>query len=180
MTIEITKTQVEEMLEVDARSISRYQNRDIDPLPIVTKGKRGTANTYCAHQIMKWKIRREKEKYMPEDSTVLDYETERARLTHGQANKVEMETAVMRGDLIPADVVKEIQCDMIGRARSRLLAIPTKSAHAILNLTDLTVAQDILKEQIYEALDELADYDPEDYGIDAAVSGNTSNLEPAS
>ena len=168
------------MLDVDPRSLNNYQNREIDPLPVKVKGKRGTGNTYDAYDVMKWRIRRELEKVNAKGGDILDYEAERARLTHGQANKVEMETAVMRGELIPAEVVAHVQSDMVGRARARLLSIPTKAAHAILGITELNEAKDVLKEFIYEALTELADYQPEHYGVIADLSQDQQNMDAAS
>lgn len=94
-----------------------------------------------------------------------DLVEERARLAHHQADKTELEVATLRGELIPAEIVKRVQGDMVSAYRARSLSIPTKAAHELLGLDDLNEAQDILKSYIYEALDELADWRPQLYGI---------------
>jgi phage terminase Nu1 subunit (DNA packaging protein) len=95
------------------------------------------------------------------------YEQERTRLTKAQADKTELEVSVLRGDLIPAEIVDSVWGSMLGAFRARCLSIPTKAAHAILAVADLHEAETILKDHVHEALTELADYDATQYGVKA-------------
>jgi phage terminase Nu1 subunit (DNA packaging protein) len=91
-------------------------------------------------------------------------EEERTRLTKAQADKTELEVAVMRGSLIPAGTVEEVWSKMLGAFRARCLSIPTKASHAVLAVADLTEAELVLKDYVHEALSELAEYDGSQYG----------------
>lgn len=95
----------------------------------------------------------------------MDLSKERARLTHHQANIAELDEDIKRGKLIPADVVERVWSDMVASFRAKILSIPTKAAHQFIALNDINEIQDALKEHHYEALQELSDYEPRDYGI---------------
>jgi phage terminase Nu1 subunit (DNA packaging protein) len=53
-------------------------------------------------------------------------EQERARLSHHQANREQLKEGVERGELIPAPEVIELGAALIGAARAKILAIPSK------------------------------------------------------
>jgi len=86
-----------------------------------------------------------------------DYATQRTRLTKGRADIIEMEKAQMESRLIPADDVEQTWNSIISNARNRFIAIPTKVAPAVFASNNLNEIRDIIKEEIYSALDELAD-----------------------
>jgi len=90
-------------------------------------------------------------------------ESERTKLASAQAEKCELEVEQIKGNLIPAEHVQEVVDTMLSSFRARLLSLPTKAAHAVLPLTDQAEAEDVLREYVYEALQELSDYDSEKY-----------------
>lgn len=93
---------------------------------------------------------------------VLDLSHERARLAREQADKIALENAVSRGELMPeAEVVSTWQL-IITAARSKFLALPTKLAPILAPLTDPVLVQDKLTAAVHESLSELVD-EPE-YG----------------
>lgn len=104
-----------------------------------------------------------------------DLTAERARLAHFQAEKTEMEAATMRGELIPAEIVERFQGGMVLRMRNKLLAIPSKAAYELSMLSEPGATQAKLKELIYEVLYELAEFRPEDYGIENSVQPEIDN-----
>lgn len=85
-----------------------------------------------------------------------DLKHERTRLTKFQADRVLIDLQVIQGKavLIP-DVEKQV-ADMIAIVRARLLGLPNKLAPIIINETDVNVIEGIIKNSIYEALQELA------------------------
>ena len=97
------------------------------------------------------------------DDGTVDARKERALLARAQREKVVLETEVLRGRLIPAEQVETIWGGMIANFRTRCLSIPVKAASSIMAALDLAEAESILKDLIYEALGELADYDPAHY-----------------
>ncbi|MBQ9564281.1 MAG: helix-turn-helix domain-containing protein [Synergistaceae bacterium] len=82
----------------------------------------------------------------------------RTRLVTAQAELAEAELAEARGELHRASAVVKVWTDNVSNARTRLLAIPSKVGPELVG-QDLTAVQARLKEAIYEALKELADYD---------------------
>lgn len=83
----------------------------------------------------------------------LDYERE--RLTKAQADKTELEAEVLRGNLVPREVVEDTVGRMVTAARARLLSIPTKSAAVAVTMSESEI-EHLLTGQIHEALSELA------------------------
>ena len=119
--------------------------------------------------IQKWRVKprltRGKEKlyYLPdlvdyrlnrEEPGQLNLSAERARLAAAQAERTELEVAQLKGELIPAGVILENWEPIVGAARAKVLAIPTKIKAAIPKLTDRNVAR--IKSICRAALEDLA------------------------
>ena len=85
-----------------------------------------------------------------------DYSTHRTRLTKARADITEMERAQMENRLIPAPDVELAWNSIISNVRNRLIAIPTKVAPVVFASKTLNEIRDIIKDEIYSALDELA------------------------
>ncbi len=91
------------------------------------------------------------------DDSDYDLAAERARLAHHQANKTSLEEDVLKGELIPAEEVLEKWSKMVSSFRAKMLAIPTKTSHLLINIQEFSVAESILKSHIYDALKELSE-----------------------
>jgi len=89
-------------------------------------------------------------------------EEEKIKLTSAQAEKVGLEVEVLKGSLIPADEIEEFLTRTFGAFKARCLSIPTKSAPSVIGVVDVLEIEEIIKDYIYEALDELKDYEPVD------------------
>ena len=83
----------------------------------------------------------------------------RTRLVTAQAELAEAELSEARGELHRASAVVKVWTDNVANARTRLLAIPSKVGPELVG-QELTAIQAKLKVAVYEALKELADYDP--------------------
>lgn len=86
-----------------------------------------------------------------------DYSTYRTRLTKARAEMAEKENAQLDSKLIPADDAKQAWSAMVANARARLLSIPNKIAPIVCAAETINEAREIIKIEIYEALNELAD-----------------------
>lgn len=170
----------QELAKIVGRSeptLTTWQKRG---MPIKLEARRGASNQYDTADVIAWMIRQEIEKLtVGEDGTVHDYEAERARLTHHQANKTELEAKVLRGELIPADTVERVQGSMVGAFRSKLLSMPTKTAGKVQHMADIADIEDAIRAEIYEALSELSDYDPSAYGVSIIQEDSESSSAPA-
>ena len=83
-------------------------------------------------------------------------EEERARLSFHQANKAALEEKVLKGELIPAEEVLAGWEKIAIAFRSKMLALPSKTAHKMLNIQEYSAAESIIKAEVYEALTELS------------------------
>lgn len=145
------------MLGVTVRQVTTYQNRKEDPLPIAVRAaSRGQAHQYDIFEIHDWGVRqRIKELGVNDDGEFYDKEFEQARLYHGQANRVELEVEQLRGKLLPTDQVLETWQSLFANMRAKLLGLPTKAAHAVQAVDDLSDIRDALTVHIHEALEEI-------------------------
>lgn len=89
----------------------------------------------------------------PEKLTKLDAET---RLRTVQAEKVEIEVAQLRGELVPARQVEMAIAEMAAIVKTRLLSIPTAVSPIVMVETDVHSVQRILEDAIEDALTELS------------------------
>ncbi|NTW67182.1 MAG: hypothetical protein HGB21_12900 [Nitrospirae bacterium] len=63
-----------------------------------------------------------------EDGAVFDYQSERTRLTHHQANVVEVQTRLKRGELMHSGDVLRCWSGLIATARAKMLSLPSRLA----------------------------------------------------
>ena len=143
------------MLGVTTKTIARWLKLKEDPLPVAIKGGKGQAHQFDIATVHQWGIRQYTKGANP-NGEVYDYLHERARLTHLQADKAELENQVTRGELIPAPVVGAVWTQVILNARARILAMPTRIAHAVVAVDTVPEAHEIVRSACYEALTELA------------------------
>ena len=104
-----------------------------------------------------------------------DFEEARTRKTTAEADIKEMEVAQAAGALIPAEEVIATWTDILANLKAKLLAIPVKTAPLVRDEEDLRAIETVIENQIYEALHELAQYDPSENGK-RRKSGKTSDV----
>jgi phage terminase Nu1 subunit (DNA packaging protein) len=88
------------------------------------------------------------------------YTQHRARLTKAKADKAEVEAALVKGTAHDAQAVAAVWEDMIGNARAKLLALPTKLAAQLEGMT-IAERQEAIQAAVAQALTELSEYSPE-------------------
>lgn len=154
-----------EMAESLGISVQAFDKWGVEPVKRI-----GRSTYYCVRDVLDNRLENASQKQKPSDD--LDLNEERARLTFHQANIAELDEEVKRGELIPSEIAERVWTDMIASFRAKVLSIPTKAAHQFVALTNISEIQDALKEHHHEALLELSEYDPTDYGIKA--SSNSS------
>lgn len=159
----VNKTQLSKIIGKTQQTLTTWQKNG---MPIAATGNNGQANQYETEDVIAWMIRREIGKLtVSDDGTVHDYEAERARLTHHQANKTELEAQMLKGKLIPAETVEQFQGGMVSAFRAKMLSLPTKTAGKVQNLIELAEIEEALRLEVYESLTELSNYEPEQYGV---------------
>jgi len=108
----------------------------------------------------------------------LDARRERARLLKAQADRAELETAILRADAIPSEVVKDVWSQIIGAARARLLALPNRLAVHAATLTDYATTERLARELVNEALHELSEFEPDLYRTSRARAAGLRGGDP--
>lgn len=98
------------------------------------------------------------EKVTPDDE--IDNGVETALWTRARREKTELEVKIIKGELHRSKDVERVMNDMLGAFRARLLALPSKMAPQLLGETEIPIVKDKLKMAVYEAMNELSDYDP--------------------
>lgn len=157
----VNKKELSEILGKTQQTLTTWQKNG---LPIFAEGSNGMSHQYKTEDVIQWLISREISKLtIDSEGRVHDYEAERARLTHHQANKTALEEQVLKGELLRAEEVAQVWGDMVSAFRAKMLSLPTKSAAQLVSQPDLAVIEDVLRNQVYEALKELSDYDPEQF-----------------
>jgi len=94
-------------------------------------------------------------------STGTPYDRVRTQKMAAEAQIAEIELAKVRGELVTAEEVVTAWIDVVGAVKAKLLSIPTKAAPILANEESAGGCQIILEDLINEALEELANYDPE-------------------
>jgi phage terminase Nu1 subunit (DNA packaging protein) len=84
------------------------------------------------------------------------YTEEKTRLTKEQADECELKNELMRGQLIPADQVREVWAGHIIAAKTKLLGLPAKLGPEIATMVQLPEIQAYLRRHLNEILNDLA------------------------
>ena len=84
-----------------------------------------------------------------------DINNERARLVHHQANLAALEEETRRSKLIPADEINSEWAEMTSIMRAKITTIPKQVAAVGCGITDYNEMEALVKDLVYEALDEL-------------------------
>jgi phage terminase Nu1 subunit (DNA packaging protein) len=114
---------------------------------------RNRDGTYDARDLVKW--------YATRNTLAAtdDFENQRERLAAAQAERVEMENAIRRGQLAECAAVQAGWADHIAAARAKLLSLPAKLGPQLTNISDASVAADKIRADIYAAIDELSEWE---------------------
>jgi phage terminase Nu1 subunit (DNA packaging protein) len=114
-------------------------------------------------------------------STKASYEEEKMLHERAKRQKAELLLAEMRGQVHDADTVEKVMEEMLTNLKTKILAIPPTVAPMLIGMSDIAEIQDLIEKQVYFALNELKDYDPEmfknDKLIDAEILDEVESLE---
>lgn len=105
----------------------------------------------------------------------LDLNTEKAKHEHLKSMLTEVKLKLVQGQVHKSEDVGRVLTDMFTKFRSKMMALPTKLATKLVN-KDRYEIQEILKEEVHAALEELSDYSPADYYSDEFIDIDESVL----
>lgn len=137
----------------------RVQQLKAEGLPTVGRGQ------YELGPCMAWYIRYlqgKLDKLGPNtNAETPDLVAEKTRLAKEQGDKIALENAIKRGQLVYADEVERVWADHISSAKSKILVIPSKLGPQLVNIDNANVIAGKLRDELDEALAELAASDDE-------------------
>ena len=147
--------------------LSDRRIRQLEQQGVISKIGRGKFNlAQAVQQYITWI----KSQAAAKSEEELDLKKEKTLLTRAQRQKAELELQIMRGELHRAEDVERVMNDMLGAFRARCLTIPIKAAPRIQGETDIVTIQEVIKKEVYEALSELSEYDPEAFYLQSKDS----------
>ena len=146
-----TKKELADHLDLSPQSISDLVNKGV----LTVKSGRSPVNLdVCRVEYINFL--RKAARYTKKDGSG-DIAEEKTKLTAAQARKAELEADQLEGSLIPAELVQDTWVNLISNARAKMLSLPSRLAHLMITIDSYTEAEKLLKENINEALQELAD-----------------------
>lgn len=104
----------------------------------------------------------------------LDPDQERARKDKETADKLAMENAVRRAQLVDISSVSSVWIDQMAGMRAKLLSMPSKLGPQLLNVTDARIVADRIQDEVHSALNELAELS---FDRDEALSEGSAGAE---
>lgn len=162
VVVEVTEVELAEYLGLSTRRI-----RQLFKDGVVIKSQRGKYDLK-ASVLGYINSLRQKEKNMDANIEKLKLTKEATSLQHEQLKKrkTELQVQEMEKKLHRAEDVEYFWNAMVLAAKSRLTAIPVKCAPLLVAIEDRKEIQAILKREVAEALNEIADYDVDKFDID--------------
>lgn len=152
----VNKTQLTNIFGVTLRTIQNWQN---EGLPSLTEGQQGTPNQYNTGDCIKWYVEREIDRrFKRSGDDKLDSDAELARLRHHQADKTEMEAALLKGTLLRADEVMTNLVEQDRKVASAILALPTRLAQVAIATDDIKEIEKACHEEVERALLNLSSF----------------------
>lgn len=90
----------------------------------------------------------------------LDKTEEETLWTRARRRKAELELNIMQGEVHKSEDVEKVMNDMLGSFRAQLLVLPGKLAPLLIMQNEVEVIKSIIKDYIYEAMEEMSTYNP--------------------
>jgi phage terminase Nu1 subunit (DNA packaging protein) len=108
---------------------------------------------------------------------------EKLKHEKAKAEKAHIEVEILRGETLMADVVEKVWTKMSSAFRAKTLSVPTKVSLELLGEKDIKKIEEKIKGAIYEALDELKEFNLEQYvketnresGADVSAAAETND-----
>ncbi len=103
------------------------------------------------------------------DEGKIDYDEEHALLERRKREKMELELAAMRGTMHYSEDVERVMNDMLSNFKAKILALPSRAAPRLITLSTIADIQEVLQNEVLDALNEMSQYNPNDFYSDEYV-----------
>lgn len=99
----------------------------------------------------------------------IDYDEEHALLERRKREKMELELAAMRGTMHYSEDVERVMNDMLSNFKAKILALPSRAAPRLITFSTIADIQEVLQNEVLDALNEMSQYNPNDFYSDEYV-----------
>lgn len=106
----------------------------------------------------------------------LNLEEEKAMHEKVKRHISELKLQTMKGELHKSDDVKHVMTEMIVSIKTKLLSLPSKISPLLLSRDDVGYIKGIITKEVVEALNELKDYNANDFYSDEYVANNEEDV----
>jgi len=174
---DISSVTVASSVMANLLSVTDRRVRDLAQEGILVKSSRGryelasSLKNYIVHLKTNNDIREAK---APHE---VDYDEERALHERAKREKAELELMVIKGSMHMAEDVRTVLNDMLARFRSKVLSMPSKLAPVLVARKNIGFIQDEIQRACIETLEELKDYDPQDFYNDKFIDREGEDFE---
>jgi terminase small subunit / prophage DNA-packing protein len=154
----MNRSQLAELLAVNLTTVDNWVR---EGCPFVKRPVRaGVGNwEFSPAAVVQWRIDRERQSALGDLAKVDEAEARRRKMA-AEAGLAELELQIKNGNAVAIADQERIWVQMVGSARARLLAIPTKVGPSVAIEADAVACQSMIEAAITEALSELAGFDP--------------------
>lgn len=121
---------------------------------VIQKAERGG---YALAPSVQGYIKFLQERSLRSDQAPIDYHAEKARLTKAQADKAEIESAQMSGDVVNLEQVERSLSNLFAEIRTSIRNIPDRVVSSLIGMTNEREFKNILTQEIDLALNALSE-----------------------
>jgi phage terminase Nu1 subunit (DNA packaging protein) len=151
----VTRVQIATVLGVNVTTVSLWEARE--GFPVAVPGGPGKPTKYSLPDAVAWYVARKAAKNNGSGGPGgLNLDEERARLAAVQRERVELQNAVRRGELMPVGEVAAVWTEILATVRANLLALPSALAPELARIEEPHAVAARLREAIYAALTALS------------------------
>lgn len=133
-----------ELSEVTGVSQVTLWNWKKEGMPVVRSGENGQEDQYDTVQVIDWMLAREAAKYKQEG--------EKDRLARLQGDKIELELAELRAELVPASKIEPAWTSIAMAVRQALLPLGVRLAPLLETTSGIDAKRALIDEEVREAL----------------------------
>lgn len=157
--VTVSSTVLANLFGLTTRSIRRLENEGV--IKKVTRGKyllQDNVKSYITYIKTLSDLKENKS-----EEGKIDYDEEHALLERRKREKIELELAAMRGTMHYSEDVERVMNDMLSNFKAKILALPSRAAPRIITLSTIADIQEILQNEVLDALNEMSQYNPNDF-----------------
>ena len=178
--VKLSKSQLAYGLGVTARMLTNYQQDMTNPLPYEFQNGAKGGNLYDLKAAFDWYRKRLMiELEVDDDGNVYNLDAERARLTHHQANKTELESKLLSGEVIyTRDAIAAIT-RIIAESSAAWMATPYEFSQIAISGNSPTEIEQKCADVVVRTMQELESHG-EKYTAQLAASCSVEGVETTS